>query len=313
MDITRFNLANPWRTGRDWPVPSIPRDATKSILDWIDEPEVLVLLGARQVGKTSIVYQMIDELLRNRKVRSENIFYFNLDLAHFADSLEDQSAFLRFLRPSRTETAFVFIDEIQRLDQPGLFIKGIQDLRLPLKFILTGSSSLDIRLKTTESLTGRKQVFHITPLTFAEYLRSQDAPLPVEGLDSDSYGMYLDELNEHLDQYIAWGGYPAVVMTEDPDKKIRRLEEIFSSYIEKDIAAFLRIENLPAFRKIAAMLAVQQGGLVNVQELSGSLGIHRETVARYLSYLEETFIVRSVRPFFANPRSELSKMPKVYL
>lgn len=191
-------------------------------------------------------------------------------------------------------------------------MKALHDLRLPLQFILTGSSSLDIRLKTAEPLTGRKQVFHVAAFSFAEYLRALGANIPADALAGPDGAPYVEELSHHLDSYTTYGGYPAVVLSREADKRLRRLEEIVTSYLEKDIAAFLRVENLTAYRRLMALLAAQQGGLVNVQELSGALGIHRETVARYLDFLEHTFVIRRVPPWFRNPRTELTSMPKVY-
>lgn len=312
MDSAQFNLANPWRAGKPWEVPSIPRQVLPEILDWIHEPEILVLLGARQVGKTSLVYQVIDSLLGRSGIDAQDIFFFNLDLAGFSDFFTDQSALLRFLDSSRQGRGFVFVDEVQRFQDPGRFFKAMQDLRLPLKFILTGSSSLDIRMKTAESLTGRKRVFRITPLTFSEYLGAVGCAVPLDRLEEDSIAHHINELNEHLDRYAQFGGYPAVVLTENRDRKILRLEEIFTSYLEKDITGILKIGNLPAFKKLTALISSQQGSLVNVQELSGTLGIHRNTVDNYLHFLEETFVTVRIAPFFLNSRTELSKMPKIY-
>lgn len=312
MDITVFNLSNPWRTGREWHVPSIERSITREIVKWLDEPEILILSGARQVGKTSILYQLIDILLKSDRTRPDEVYYFNLDFADISDFLENQSGFLRFLDAEKGRNIFVFIDEVQRLPDPGIFIKALQDLRLPLKFILTGSSSLDIRTKTHEALTGRKQVFHIEVLSFAEYVKTVPALASLPALDHQNYKIYIDVLNDALRSYGLYGGYPALVLTDDPEKKVLRLNEIFSSYLEKDIAGFMKVENITAFRKLATLLAVQQGGLVNTQELASTLGIHRETIIRYLHYLEETFVIKRLTPLFTNPRTELSKMPKLY-
>ncbi len=206
----------------------------------------------------------------------------------------------------------MFIDEVQRLPDPGIFIKALQDLRLPLKFILTGSSSLDIRTKTHEPLTGRKQVFCIEALSFSEYVKTVPALSSLPVLDTKNYSVYIGALNDALRDYGLYGGYPAPVLTDDPEKKLLRLHEIFSSYLEKDIAGFLKVENIPAFRKLAALLSSQQGGLVNIQELASTLGLHRETITRYIHYLEETFVIKRLTPLFTNPRTELSKMPKIY-
>lgn len=312
MDITSFNLSNPWRAGRDFPVPSIQRSVAGDLQKWLDEPEILILSGARQVGKTSIVYQMIDWLMRTGRAAPNDIYYFNLDLSGITEFLEDEGRLLRFLDAERGRNVFVFIDEVQRLPFPGLFIKALQDLRLRMKFVLTGSSSLDIRTRTHEPLTGRKQVFHVEALSFCEYVKTVSALSSLPALDVRNYSVYMGALNDALRDYGLYGGYPAAVLTDDPEKKLLRINEIFSSYLEKDIAGFLKVENIPAFRKLAALLSAQQGGLVNIQELASTLGLHRETVIRYVHYLEETFVVKRLSPFFTNPRTELSKMPKIY-
>ena len=312
MDITTFNLSNPWRTDRRWEVPGIQRDALVQLVKWVNEPEILILSGARQVGKTSILYQLIDWIIQSGVAPPEDIYYFNLDLTGISEFLENQGSLLRFLGGADDRTKYVFIDEVQRLAEPGRFIKGLQDLHLPLKIILTGSSSLDIRKGTSEALTGRKQVFHIEPLSFGEYVRTVPALTSVQSLDQNNYALYMGELNHALDEYALLGGYPALVQSREPEKKMLRLNEIFSSYIEKDIAGFLKVENVPAFRRLATLLSAQQGSLVNIHELAATLGLHRETVTRYLYYLEETFVIRRLTPFFSNPRTELSKMPKIY-
>ncbi len=312
MDITTFNLSNPWRTGRAWDVPSIARAITRKLVKWLDEPEILILAGARQVGKTSILYQLIDWLLQSGRAEPAEIYYFNLDLAGISEFMEDQGKLLRFLDVEKRRNIFVFIDEVQRLPDPGIFIKALQDLRLQLKFILTGSSSLDIRTKSHEALTGRKQVFHIEALSFSEYVKTVPALSSLPDLNPHNYHPYLAALNDTLFDYGLYGGYPATILTADPEKKVLRINEIFSSYLEKDIAGFLKVENITAFRKLATLLAGQQGGLVNIQELTSTLGIHRETITRYIHYLEETFVIKRLTPFFVNPRSELSKMPKIY-
>jgi len=312
MEITTFNLSNPWRTGKNWDVPGIQRDVTRKLMNWLDEPEILILSGARQVGKTSILYQLIDWLMRSGHVGPDGIYYFNLDLGGISEFLEDQGSFLRFLGAEKGRNIFVFIDEVQRLLDPGIFIKAIQDLRLPIKFILTGSSSLDIRTRTHEPLTGRKQVFHIEALSFSEYVKTVPALSSLPAFEQQNYSIYIGALNDALNDYGLYGGYPAVVLTDDQEKKILRLNEIFSSYLEKDIAGFLKVENIPAFRKLATLLSVQQGGLVNIQELASTLGLHRETITRYIYYLEETFVIKRLTPLFSNPRTELSKMPKIY-
>ncbi|MBW2367944.1 MAG: ATP-binding protein [Deltaproteobacteria bacterium] len=287
MDITTFQLLNPWRTGRNWDVPHIERTVTGKISAWL-------------------------QLINSDHAKPDDIYFFNLDIAGIKDFLKDQASFLRFLDIEKRKNTYVFIDEVQRLSDPGLFIKGLQDLRLPIKFVLTGSSSLDIRAKTQEALTGRKQVFHIWPLSFSEYIKTVPVLRDMTYPDRNDYEMYLGLLNDTLHDYSFYGGYPAVVSTESHEKKMMRLNEILTSYLEKDIAGFLKVENIPLFRKLVTLLSAQQGGLVNIQELSETLGANRETVSRYIHYLEETFVICRIAPYFSNRRTELSKMPKIY-
>lgn len=298
--------------GRPWRVPVIRRAITSAIADWLDEPEVLVLSGARQVGKTSIVYQLISRLLSERGVPPEDVYYLDLDQAGFADFVADSGAFLRFLDPARTRTGWVFLDEVQRLEEPGRLVKALHDLPIPLKFVLTGSYSLDIRRKTTEALTGRKKVFRVGQLDFAEFLHAVGSPSASVAIEESTERLHREELAHRLDEYATFGGYPAVVTTRDREKKLGRLEELRQSYLEKDIAGFLRVENLSAFRNLMTLLASQQGGLVNVQELSNTLGVDRKTVARYIGHLEDTYVVHRVPPFYRNPRTEISKMAKLF-
>lgn len=312
MDIRQFELSNPWRVGRPWQVPSIKRRLLPEVIDWMDEPEVLVLTGARQVGKTSIVYQLVSWLLESYGVAPADVYYFNLDIPGVADLVGNPASLLRFLEAGSSRRSYVFVDEVQRLERPGLLIKGLQDMRLPLKFILTGSSSLDIRVKTGEALTGRKQVFHVSQLSFDEYLSAKSASVPQGAPDQEDAELYLPELNHHLDRYATYGGYPAVVLSGSDDKRLGRLGEIYRSYLEKDIAGFLRVGNMAGFRRLVTVIAGQQGGLVNIQELAGTLGMHRDTVERYLEHLEQTFVLHRLTPFCRNQRTELSRMPKLY-
>ena len=108
MDITTFNLSNPWRTGRGWDVPGMKRTVTRELVNWLDEPEILILSGARQVGKTSILYQLIDWLIRSGHVGPNDIYYFNLDLGGISEFLEDHGSFLRFLDAEKGRNIFVF-------------------------------------------------------------------------------------------------------------------------------------------------------------------------------------------------------------
>ncbi len=278
------------------------------------EREVTVITGARQTGKTTLLYQLKDWLIAKKKAKESQIKFFNLDLISDLTGIRDQADFVRFLKEELRKEKFiyVFIDEIQRLDDLGKFLKGVYDLRLAVKFVVSGSSSLEIKSKISESLVGRKRVFHLWPFSFNEYLSGCDPSL-VSLLKEDSVSILNKrKITAYFFDFIVFGGYPRIVLSSDKKEKIAILNEIYSSYIEKDIVVFMKVKNPFAFLKLISLLGDQIGGLVNLHEISATLGLNFRTVENYLFALESTFVINLTRPYFTNARKELTKMPKIY-
>jgi len=198
-----------------------------------------------------------------------------------------------------------------------------------LKFIVTGSSSLEIKKKFTDRLTGRVYSFVIKPLNFREFLEFKKekelaeilsgfnlpfwicARHPEEELKKigQSYKRRLDVL---LNEYLIFGGYPAVSLEENPHIKCRDLQEIYSLYIRRDIKDIGKIDDVSGYNNLVSLLCLQIGNLVKEQELVVSSGLSRPTVKRYLFLLENTYVLKLVRPFFTNKRKEITKTPKVF-
>lgn len=292
----------------------VNREIFPEISQHLAEKEITVITGARQTGKTTLLNQLKEYLIEKKKVALNQIQSFNLDLVSDYEGIKDQNDFIRFLQEElkRQNFLYIFIDEIQRLANPGQFLKGIFDLNLPIKMVVTGSSSLEIRTKISESLTGRKRVFCLSTFSFSEYLQTQNSDL-IDLLDKKHISLLnYKTLINYLHQYLIFGGYPRVVLATSENEKIQLLNEIYSSYIEKDITAFLGIKNSSAFSQLVAILADQIGNLVNVRELANTLNLNRRTVESYISALENTFVIDLVKPYFTNIRKELSKMTKIY-
>lgn len=291
------------KSGVRLPKVVIERKLKKEIIPWLNRDEIIVLTGARQTGKSVLLYQLISDYL----IKKTNIvYYFNLDVKEHKDKLNDPKYLINLITSSKSK-CYILIDEIQRLKEPGLFLKGIYDLNLNVKFIVSGSSSIEIKSKIHETLTGRKKVFHLNSFDIEElvWLFYPDKPTN-EVLKNEIYS------NEVLNHYLIYGGYPKVAKEKNKKLKIELLDEIFKSYIEKDIKSFLNIENDKAFTNLIKLLSAQIGNLINKDELSNTLGIHKNTLDGYLFYLEQTFILDFVRPFYKNQRKELLKNPKVY-
>lgn len=268
--------------------------------------EITVLVGPRQSGKTTLLKKLEKEL----QGRKELVFYFNLDVIADKEVVQDQTQFIRYLEGAREDkNCFVIIDEVQRLENPGLFLKGIFDLALPVKLIVSGSSSLEIKAKMAESLTGRKKTFYLTTITFEEFVNFKKPGLeklrPVKEVFKKEYSVLLDE-------YTRFGGYPRVVLAKSEKEKKETLEEIYSSYLEKDIKGFFQVKNEASFLTLVNLLAAQIGDLLNKNLLAANTGSTRQTIDNFLIYLEKSFVIKIIRPFFRNPKKELLKSAKVY-
>lgn len=292
----------------------IERDLFDKVAGHLDKPEITLITGSRQVGKTVLLEQVRDYLLKNRKVSPGSVFAFNLDIIQDWEILHDQTQFIELLRDrSRKQKIYVFIDEAQKVPEAARFFKGVYDAKIDAKLILTGSSSLEFKAKFKETLAGRKRIFQLSPFSFHEFLMVQDKYLS-DCLKNQRKLTLVDQqrLLALFKNYMTFGGYPRVVLSEGLNEKRYILQEIYSSYIEKDAVGFFEIKNKTAYNRLIKLLASQTGQLINIGELSAHLAIDRGTVERYILALEDTFIIRKITPYFRNPRQEIIKAGKIY-
>lgn len=303
-----------------------PRAITPLILANLDNQDILILLGARQVGKTSLMRLVEDHLAKTMNLKK---FFFDAEDPLMRQQLNGLNlaslpAWLQSLGVSLSEKIYLFIDEIQYLDNPASLLKIIHDHYPVVKLIVSGSSTLEIKNKLQDSLMGRKIIFHIDTLTFAEYLSFRNIPYPKllalslpQILDNwETYHPVITashaSLFPHWQNFAVSGGFPRVALSQNWNEAAKYLGEIKSTFLHKDIAEFYRFLDGRAFSNLITLLAQQAGSLTNEAELANTLGISKTTVARYIWLLEQTFAVFRLSPFFTNKRSELSKMPKIY-
>lgn len=292
----------------------IKRELFEDVADHLDKPEITLITGSRQVGKTILLHQLRQWLLESKRVSPDMIMSYNLDLVQDWQSFQNQQDFIEFLKGrSSRGRLYVFVDEAQKVPNAASFFKGVYDSGLNIKLILTGSSSLELKARFKETLAGRKLVFQLSPFTFLESLRYRDQAL-AERL---RHGQPLPRLEENAlrrryAEYAVFGGYPRVVKAEHREEKRMILQEIYSSYVEQDAMGFLNIKNKAAFSRLIKLLAAQIGQLVNLHELAANLAVDRGTVERYITALEDTFIIKRLSPYFTNPRQEIIKTGKIY-
>lgn len=270
--------------------------------------EISVLVGSRQVGKTTLMQLLKQEL----DAAGKPTLFLNLDYEPDSVHFQTQSSLLnRIELEFGKNPGYVFIDEIQRKENAGLFLKGIFDQNLPWKIIVSGSGSLELKEKIQESLAGRKRLFEIMPVSFTEYIDYKS-----EYTYSDRIYRYIesnkDLLQTYLADYLNYGGYPRIITEPNIEEKKWLIDEIFRSYVERDIVYLLKVERPEAFINLVKLLSAHTGQLINYSTLSARLNIALPTLKKYIWYLERTFIIKSVTPFFRNFKKEITKSPVQY-
>lgn len=286
------------------------RKIVSELLKYINTGDVLVLHGARQVGKTSILCLLQDIL----KAKGRPVYYADLEDSRLKAVLDaGPEEFTKHLREEGFDPAkriFVFIDEIQYLDNPSSFLKLISDHHRSLKLIVSGSSSFEVKSKFKDSLAGRTLEFEVFNLSFEEFAIFKGKPLP-ERMERLTTGK-IEELKALYREYTLYGGYPKVVLAGPVELKEKYLQQIVDTYIRKDIRDLAAVKDIYKFNKLLEVLASQSGNLLNVLELSNTCQLAKQTVEKYLFILENTYVIKLVRPFSGNLRSELFKVPKIF-
>ena len=285
------------------------------ISNHISKREFTILIGARQIGKSTLLKQLFEELKQNGEV----VFFLNLDRKDLLEELnQNPENLLKICHLQSDKKIIVFIDEIQYLDDATNFLKLLFDeYSTQLKIVATGSSAFYIDRQFNDSLVGRKKIFQMGTLDFEEFLLFKNRPDLVNEISQFKSKKKSKSIQENLlwaymDEFINYGGYPAVVLEENIEDKIELLREIRDSYIKRDVLES-GITDETKFYRLLMLLASQTGNLLNVNEISNTLRISNTTVENYLYVLQKCFHITLLKPFYANLRKELTKMQKVYI
>ncbi len=263
----------------------VERKIRKKIESLFFKGKAIIIYGARQVGKTTLVKQMA-ETYKDISV------YFNCDEPDIASAFEGKnSSAIKFLFGSKK---LIFIDEAQKIKNVGSVIKLMVDSFPDIQVVATGSSSFELSEKIVEPLTGRKFEFILYPLSIEEI--------------SQVYSRA--DIMHMIDDFIIFGTYPEIVFNRE--MRERNLMSIAKSYSYKDILKFENIKNPEVLDKLLKALALQIGNEVSYNELADTVGVDKNTVARYIQILEKAFIIYRVGPFSRNLRNEMKKMRKIY-
>ena len=285
--IGKVNLLNPWLKTGDYtqlfPKKYTPRQQIKKLLlpQW--DEYCTVLIGPRQSGKTTLGKMLCYELICKQK-RFEHLIYLNCDLLEMRTWMKDIQFVSDIFKEFKIKELILFIDEVQRLENPGLLLKAIVDLSLPIKLIASGSSQIELKSKIKEHLTGRKFESFVLPLS-------------------------QQELQQDIENWLIYGSYPKVITSEE--KKIV-LSMLYNDYIKKDIIEILKVGKPDILEKIIGLIGHTSGQIVNEHQIGIDCKSSNSLVKNYLSILENSYVISKVTPFSGNKRAEITSRPKYY-
>ncbi len=264
----------------------IQRIEKKRIQDKLFKGKIVIMYGARQVGKTTLSKDILSEFGEKGK-------YLNCELLSVQEGLSHREA--DKLKAYLGDYKLIVLDEAQHIPDIGKKLKIIVDTFPDLQIIATGSSSFDLASKVSEPLTGRTFVITLYPLSLMEISKHTDR----------------FSLDATLDLLLRFGSYPEVFSL--PEKEAtERLNEISSNYLYKDILKFEGIRKSSVVRQLLQLLALQIGRDISYNELAGELGINRATVIKYIDILEQSFVIFRLSALSRNRRKEVSKSVKIY-
>lgn len=297
-----------------------PREIESQLLENISNNRALFILGARRTGKTTLMHRLQDS------IKDENTLFFDLEkqdviqlfkqgVDRFVKYLDDQGF-------SDSERVIVFIDEIQYLDEFSNFVKlAVDHYPKRLKLILSGSSAAQIKYKFRDSLIGRKFIYRLHPLSFREFIifKNEDRISELLGTNYNesqtgpimrSFG---DKIIKLYLEFILFGGFPEVVITQSEKGKKEILLEMIQTYVLKDIRNLFTIERISEFNHLVHLLALQSGQLFKKENVSIETKLNFRTLERYIQILTDSYLVQPIKPLFRNKLRELRKMPKIYI
>jgi len=286
------------------------RFAFKEIKKHLNQKRITLLLGARQVGKTTLVRQLFEDLSK----KGEFVFMLSLEDKDILRELnKNPKNIFQLIPPLSDRRLYLLIDEIQYLSDPSNFLKYHFDhYQDKIKFVVTGSSSFYIDRKFKDSLAGRKRIFELPTLNLAEvfHFKGRDELIPL--LNSGNIPLvYKDEIRNIFYEYLIYGGYPEVVLEKNLIEKKLILKELWEAYAKKDaVEAFL--SKPESYSHLLKLLAGRIGSLLNINSLASDIYLDNKTIEKYLWVMRKSFHIHYLLPFYKNIASELRKMPKLY-
>jgi len=297
-----------------------PRDILSDLTKWLDRREAYAIKGPRQSGKTTVL-KILQE-----KLKAKNVVFLNFEDPDVLEAFEaNPKEYIKSFM-LREGKYYFLMDEYHYVKDLGKNLKLLYDTFDRAKFIVTGSSSLELSGAMAKFLVGRVFFFELFPFSFHEFLVAKNPRIAkvykqkndhikeflLDGKVSTEKDIFLKEFTPLFNEYLTFGGYPAVIKAENFETKKIILKNIYDTYISKDVIEFLRVSDAFKYRCIVRALATLTGKLMNYNELSSACQSYYKEVRKIISMLSETYIIKLIQPFYRNPVTELKKNPKIY-
>lgn len=303
------------------------RELLEKLKRWTDRKEIIAIKGPRQSGKTTILKMFRKWLIEEEGVDIDRTIFKTMEDHEFKREFEKD--------PKETIESYIFdnkkyyffLDEFQYAEEGGKKLKLLYDTFKNIKFIITGSSSLELTGKTSKHLVGRVFSSHLYPFSFWEFLNVKNKRLSRiyskrnEAVwrflkDGDKLevkeDIFLSEFQKPFKEFLRYGSYPEVIKSQEEEMKKTVLKNLFETYIARDIITLLKIHESSKLREVVKILSSQLGGILNYNNISESCEIYYKKTKKFLRILEETYIVDLIKPYHKNLKTELRKNPKTY-
>jgi len=283
----------------------INRELEEEINKYRDTKEIIAVVGARQVGKTTLIEKILEKLKLTGKKINKLSFDDIKVLKLFEEDIDN------FIERHVKGFDVLFIDEVHYSKESGKKLKYIYD-SFSIKIFISGSSAAEMSIHSLKYLVGRIFTFVLHPFSFSEFLSAKDERLAGIYKKGSYKTEILKELNKYLKEFILFGGYPRVVFANSSEEKKKVLKEIYNTYLLKEIKDILGLSNNFHLVNLLKAISLQIGGIINYNEISSITGLSYFDLKRYFNILEKTYICSLVSPFCTNKRIEIAKSPKVY-
>jgi len=290
----------------------IERELYPKIERLIKGREAIVILGMRRVGKTTLLKYIME------RIESDNKVYIDLENPASRKIFDEEDYDriynnLLFYGIESGSQSYVFLDEIQLVKNIPQIIKYLID-HYRIKFFLTGSAGYYLRDLFSESLSGRKYIFELMPFSFSEFLKLKGAEMNTSliGKSKVTEAIY-EKIERYYEEYILYGGMPDVISKEHIEEKKGIINDIFTSYFNMEITRLGDFKKLDMIRDLIFLLISRTGSKLDINKISSELGVSRETVSNYISFLEKTFFIKLISPFTKNRDVEIKSQKKVYI